>query len=161
MQVASATSLFYQSDPEIWKSSLLPTGKLQQWLTEGAIAPVPYAKLSPEDSQDHEQLNESFQKGGFAAPLNWYKSALYGIDKDYEAAISGPNLIVTRPVSFIVGEHDAVGRPDIAMDAAQRGEERGQLPNLQIEAISGTGHWMMLEKPDATFEALEHLASRV
>ena len=160
MEVESATSLFYQSDPGIWKNSLLPSGKLRQWLEQGTIAPVPYTTLSLADQADHRQLNEAFLRGGFEAPLNWYKSALYGIDKDHEAAITESDLVITHPVSFIVGENDVVGRPEIASDAAARGTKQGHLPDVNVEVINGTGHWMMLEQPYATFQALVSLANR-
>ncbi|KAJ4351683.1 uncharacterized protein N0V89_007026 [Didymosphaeria variabile] len=158
--VESATSLFYASDPEIWKTYLLPKGRLREWLTCNSQHEAGYISQSDSNIEIHRLLNESFRRGGFEAPLNWYKSALYQIDADHEAAIPEDTFAITRPVTVIAGQRDAVGCPEIAFDAVDKGRQHGHLPDATVEIIRNAGHWMMLEKPNETTKILLELADR-
>jgi soluble epoxide hydrolase/lipid-phosphate phosphatase len=152
VQVESAMSLFYSSSSEMWKNHLLPSGSLRDWVAQERVCEPPggMEKLKP--------LNDAFKRGGFRAPLNWYKSALYRVDAKHEDALPDERLVITLPVSVIAGHNDPLGRPDIALDAAERGKQ--YLPDAKVETIHDASHWMMVEKPDETTAALIALANR-
>ena len=61
-------------------------------------------------------------------------------------------------MTFIVGELDAVGRPEISLHTAGHGRQKGYLPDVEVEVIPGAGHWMMLENPTAVFGILDKVA---
>jgi soluble epoxide hydrolase/lipid-phosphate phosphatase len=159
VQVESAMSLFYSSSPGMWKDHLLPSGSLRDWVAQERVCEPPrYVSRSDFDMKKHRLLNDAFKLGGFQAPLNWYKSAIHRIDAKHEDALPIEQLVITLPVSVIAGQDDPLGRPDIALDAVEKGKQ--YLPDAKVETIKDASHWMMMEKPDETTLALIALANR-
>ena len=57
----------------------------------------------------------------------WYKAALEYSGKGPEANLTEKQLVVNRPVVFVVGEDDVVGRVEFARFAAEAGREKVRL----------------------------------
>ncbi|KAJ4305655.1 hypothetical protein N0V90_001186 [Kalmusia sp. IMI 367209] len=150
----SFLSILYQTDPDLWKTSFCPTGALHAWLAAGRTAPLA-SWLAQSEFDEHVNI---LKEGGFEGPLNWYNAALQHIDAPAESKILESALTIPFPVTFIVGELDAVGRPEISLHTAEQGRQKGYLPHVEVEVIPEAGHWMMLENPSAVFEILEKAA---
>lgn len=84
-----------------------------------------------------------------------YKAAMANLDRDNDAKIPAENIIVDRPVLYIAGQGDEIGRPELSMSGAADGKKSGMLPDVQVKVINGTMHWPQVEKPDETFALLE------
>ncbi|KAF1950438.1 epoxide hydrolase [Byssothecium circinans] len=149
----SFSTIMYQSDPEIWKTDFCPIGKLREWVTANKTAPLP-SWLPRNEFEEHKKILE---KGGYTGPLNWYKGVIRDIDHEKDATISAEAKVINKPTIFLVGESDAVTRPEVAIQAAGQGKTEGWLPNVEVKTVPGS-HWFYLEQPEATFEILDNLA---
>jgi soluble epoxide hydrolase/lipid-phosphate phosphatase len=69
--------------------------------------------------------------------------------------------VIPKPVLFVVGELDAVGRPELAFQSAEQGREAGLLPDVEVKVVPGSAHWIGLEKPKETFDILDQFAKKV
>ena len=112
-------------------------------------------------NEDFNKLFEVFARDGWEGPLNWYKAALKNVDKQVEESIPNDRFTVSCPVTFIAGENDVIGRPEIASFKAEQGKQRGELLDVNVEVMPGVAHWVMLEASEATFEMLEKVAQKL
>ncbi|KAH7929858.1 alpha/beta-hydrolase [Leucogyrophana mollusca] len=69
----SSYSLGYPHDPKLWLDHLAPVGGMKAWLLNDTRTPLP-AYLTEEDKERHRKI--TFENGGMAAGLNWYKTML-------------------------------------------------------------------------------------
>ena len=69
-QTASATSLFYPTYPETWRTDMGPIGAAEAWITSDKNTPVP-SWLSEEEVSTH---NRAMGQKGYRGPTNWYVS---------------------------------------------------------------------------------------
>ncbi|PVI05896.1 alpha/beta-hydrolase [Periconia macrospinosa] len=147
----SFTSLLYTNIPGMWKTHVGPIGALKKWLGENQIAPkADY--LTDKEYQAHQAI---FAKGGYTGPTNWYKAAMANIDSPNDAKIPDENIVIHKPVLFVAGRNDEVGRPELAQAGAADGQKSGMLPNVQVKIIEDSVHWMQVQKPKETFELLD------
>lgn len=87
-----------------------------------------------------------------------YKSAIRGVDRANDEKIPKEALIITKPVLFVVGEIDPLGRLDISLQMAEQGRQEGYLPKVDVKVVPGAGHWMGLEKPKEVFDIFDQFA---
>jgi len=122
---ASAKFLDGMTDPEL----------LPDWLTE----------------EDLDYYVEQYRQSGFRGPINWYRN----IDRNVELTPQLESLetgMIRQPAFFIAGTKDPVlqfhgGRAITAMDKWMA-DLRGKV------LIEGAGHWVQIERPAETTEAL-------
>ncbi|PSN61570.1 alpha/beta-hydrolase [Corynespora cassiicola Philippines] len=127
-----------------------------QCLEARKILPLP-SWISQEECDIHGQ---TLQQGGFVGPLNWHKQEIRRIHWHKQSEILADAIVIDRPVIFIAGELDAVGLPEIAYQVAERGRRERFLPDVQVEVMQGSGHWLGLEKPSEVFQILHKLTQR-
>lgn len=68
LQLESATSLLYPTEPEVWKAHLGHVGAAEAWISSNRTCSRP-AWLTAEEFTTH---NEVLSKKGHRGPLNWY-----------------------------------------------------------------------------------------
>ncbi|PIL37011.1 hypothetical protein GSI_00703 [Ganoderma sinense ZZ0214-1] len=140
----SLLTLWYTSDPKLWKTVLAPPGKLETWLRAGKKAPL----ASFISSENKARMLSDWKKGGgLGAALKWFKvMASDLIGKDDQAVQN--KLKLEHPVFFAgcARDHVCVAKPseDIL---------RQLCPNGTVQMFD-TGHWVQLEVPDKVNRAL-------
>ena len=55
MQLESARSLIYPSDPKLWVTNLCPIGAARKWIEDGKTGPLP-SWLTEEEAKTHERI---------------------------------------------------------------------------------------------------------
>ncbi|CAI6258513.1 unnamed protein product [Periconia digitata] len=147
----SFSSLIWASVPGMWRTHVCPVGALKNWVETDQIAPKP-DYLSDEEYTTHKSI---FEKGGYRGPTNLYKAAQRNIDSPNDAMIPAKNVIVNKPVLYVAGGNDDIGRPELAVKAVSDGANSGMVPNAQVKIIEGSYHWIQVQKPKETFETLD------
>ncbi|TBU32927.1 alpha/beta-hydrolase [Dichomitus squalens] len=143
----SLLTLWYTSDPDLWRKVLAPTGQLEPWLNAGKQAPLaPF--VSAEDKA--RMLADWRKAGGLGAALKWFKvmaSDLMGKDDEGPSPVKD-KLKLEHPVFFAGCQGDAVC-------LAKPSEEilRQLCPNGTVQTFD-TGHWVQLEAPEKINKAL-------
>ncbi|KAL1740252.1 Alpha/Beta hydrolase protein [Schizophyllum fasciatum] len=145
----SLFDLLFVKDTELWKTVMNPVGAIDSFIAEGKRAEV--GDFVTE--KDREIWRSALEKGGLTAPLNWYKATCRGLHDTDGLDISTDTLRITKPVLYIGGRRDFVCRPEI-----QEGDFRKTCADLQFEVFEEAGHWMQLEVPGRTNEAIEKWA---
>ncbi|KAF2462797.1 alpha/beta-hydrolase [Lindgomyces ingoldianus] len=153
----SMTALSYPNNYEIWKTDLCPYGKARAWVTSDRKVGRP-SWLSKPEVDTH---NAILRNGGYVGPLNWYKASIRNIDVPNYSQIPPENLIISRPVLFLIADGDVVTRPELARQSAEQGRQEGYLPSVEVQELTGCGHWLQLEKPREVFNALDAFAKKV
>ena len=114
---------------------------------DGMVRPAPVACPSWADPGDVTYTVAEFQRTGFHAPLNYYRS----IQSFYDLAKAFKGSVVRQPSFFLVGEVDAVSKLRRATEAGLRAD----LPGLRgFVELPGVGHWPQREAPGAFNDAL-------
>ncbi|KAF2678789.1 putative epoxide hydrolase [Lentithecium fluviatile CBS 122367] len=140
----SFRSLWYPQHPEVLKANLAPIGAAKSWITSAKVTPLP-TWLSEIDAEKRKVV---FKRGGYTAPLNWYKAVMRHINESYAASFTTEqSKQILLPALLVVGKDDYVCVPDFQKPAAD-----AYLPDHRIERLE-CGHWIPLEKP-AEFVAL-------
>ena len=125
--------------------SLRPKPKSAKFLDGLIDPPVLPSWLT---AADLEYYVAQFEKSGFRGPLNWYRN----IDRNIEITPQLDHAKIEQPAFFIAGKKDLVlsfagGTLLPAMDS--------YVPNLRGKVlIEGAGHWVQVERPSETNEAL-------
>ena len=96
---------------------MCPAGRLRAWVEGGKVAP----RETWMGEGEMDELVERFERVGWEGALCWYRAAAGDIDWEKEKEVSGERVVVERPVLFVAGEKDAVGRPDVAVQMAEVG----------------------------------------
>ncbi|TVY80775.1 Bifunctional epoxide hydrolase [Lachnellula suecica] len=133
----SFTSLGYPSNNEVWKEHLGPIGAAKAWVTSNTIQSLP-AWLSPAEAKIH---NDILAKGGYTAPLNWYKATIRDINASDDAQIPEAHKFVDVPTLVVVGDEDFITRAELAEQMSE-----ARLRDFKIRKVEGCGHWIQLEK---------------
>jgi pimeloyl-ACP methyl ester carboxylesterase len=87
----------------------------------------------------------AFERTGFTGGLNWYRN----IDRNWELTEPVADRHVVQPACFLTGELDPVRSfmPAAAME--------GWVDDLRADiVVSGAGHWVQQQAPDAVNAAL-------
>ncbi|MFN4287930.1 MAG: alpha/beta fold hydrolase [Brevundimonas sp.] len=107
------------------------------------------ARLPAWMSEAHFDLYvRAFTKGGFEAPLNWYRA----MDDNWRTTAPWQDVRPAPPAQFITGSHDPV-RHYAGADEARLGESLADLRARHV--IEGAGHWIQQERA-AEVSALLH-----
>ncbi|MCJ1382272.1 hypothetical protein MMC17_005385 [Xylographa soralifera] len=150
-QPESVTSLVYPAKPEAWKSILGPVGAAEAWVSSDQTSPLP-AWLSAGEATTHREI---MSKKGYTGPLNWYKSAIRGVDSSTNASLSESRKHIDLPTLLVVSDRDYITRADMQKERMVK-----WVQHLRIEELS-CGHWVQLELPDKLNELLEGFANEV
>ncbi|CAI6339482.1 unnamed protein product [Periconia digitata] len=154
--IESSLSLVYPRVPERWQTDLCPYGTAEEWIRKERFDPLP----PWESEHDREYRVRMFREGGFAAPLNWYKSNIRNIDAEDVAKVPPENIVLNKPVLFIGGDQDYATRIEIMQQVAKAGKE-SFLPDVEVKTVEGTSHWLLLEKPREVFVLLDGFARKL
>ena len=88
-----------------------------------------------------------FERTGFHAPLNYYRS----IQPFYDLSAAFKGLVIRQPSFFLVGEADGINR---MRKPTEEGLRPG-LPGLRgFLEVPGVGHWPNREAPEVFNAAL-------
>ena len=102
-------------------------------------APVPLPPWA--DREDISYAVGEFQRTGFEAPLNYYRS----IQPFFDLTRAFRGTTVQQPSYYLTGEVDALHR----MRPADERSLRADLPGLRgVSLLPGVGHWPNKEAPD-------------
>jgi len=134
----SAFSLIYPTDPEIWKTDFCPVGGSEAWIASGKTTELPKWVTKEENEVRDEILN----RGGYTAPLKWYKSAMQGINHADEADITHDEKFLTLPNMLVASKKDYATRADM-----QEQRHREWTRNPRVEVLE-CAHWIQLEERD-------------
>ncbi|MCP1845619.1 pimeloyl-ACP methyl ester carboxylesterase [Bradyrhizobium sp. USDA 4524] len=118
-------------------AGMIPRGS---GVLQGVIEPPPLPSWLSE--ADVEFYAGEFARGGFRAPLNYYRN----VDRNWELAAAFADVKVTVPALYIAGDHDMVlAAPGTAEYLANL---RQFVPLLrEIKILPGCGHWTQQERP--------------
>ncbi|MCJ1435553.1 hypothetical protein MMC27_004927 [Xylographa pallens] len=150
-QPESVTSLVYPAEPEAWRSILGPVGAAEAWVSSNQTSPLP-AWLSAEEATTHKEI---MSKKGYTGPLNWYKSAIRGIDLANNASLSEERKHIDLPTLLVVSDKDYITRADMQKDQTAK-----WVKQLRVEELH-CGHWIPLELPDKLNQLLEGFANEL
>lgn len=141
-------------------------GGIREWLEASRRAPAePWFS-----AKDKEEYQKAFSSG-YAAPINWYRAAVNGIDADDDKGTSLPSLLPsartkmagnTDSIEEIPQEAVILKQPTLLITSTNfislvaRFDEQMKpvVPDLTVEKIDA-GHWIMIQKPDEVNGALE------
>ncbi|MDY6997944.1 MAG: alpha/beta hydrolase [Actinomycetota bacterium] len=120
---------------------------------DGFLARIPEPGAPPDwiAPEDFEVYVDEFTRGGFTAPLNWYRC----FDRNWEITADPPAPTITVPALFVGGTEDAT----LAYTPRHRVGEvvSGDYREVMID---GAGHWLTEERPgEVTRLLLEFLGS--
>ncbi|KAF1961725.1 alpha/beta-hydrolase [Byssothecium circinans] len=152
--IPSFLSLVYPEKPEVWRTDFSPVGKAKDWVQASKFSPLPRW----ETKVDREYRINLFKYGGFTGPLNWYKVPIRDLDAAAVGAIPPENLVLNQPVLFLGGAQDPTTRIEVMQQIADLGKSQGWLPTVQVKAVEGGSHWLLLEKPKEVFTILDGVA---
>ncbi|ERF68922.1 hypothetical protein EPUS_08082 [Endocarpon pusillum Z07020] len=148
---ASVFSLFYPTDPELFKTDLGPVGKAAAFVTSGQTTASP----SWYSTDEQAVRSKIFDKGGYRGPLNWYKAATRGVNSADEAEVPPEKKLCLLPTLLIISELDYVARADMQIPRTKE-----WCPNLRVKTLD-CGHWIQLERPAVVNALLEEFAAEV
>ncbi len=115
--------------------------------TDGMVRPAPVACPAWADPEDVAYTVAEFQRTGFHAPLNYYRS----IQLFYDLARAFKGSFIRQPSFFLVGEADGIN----TMRRTTEADLRASLPGLRgFVELPGVGHWPQREAPAAFNAAL-------
>lgn len=114
---------------------------------EGFLDRIPEPGGIPDwiSQEDFDVYVDEFTRGGFTAPLNWYRC----FDLNWELTADTPAPTITVPSLFIGGSEDAT----LAYTPRDRAREvvTGDYREVMID---GAGHWLTEERPDEVSRVL-------
>lgn len=121
----------------------------EDWLkdgSDGTEAVLPYA----ESDEFRKQWIGRLERDGFRAPMLWYKGVVKSLtlQRDQQALEAG-NHVVKVPYLFIAALKDPLA-PAVAIEGLKA---QGLLPDVTVREVQAS-HWLMLEKPQETGEAI-------
>ncbi|KAF8064071.1 alpha/beta-hydrolase [Lyophyllum atratum] len=131
-------SLLLAEDPKLWATHLGPSGALKAWLESDRKTTLGSYLTEEEVKVQKEKL----LKGGFEAPLCWYKNSVMGLDAEDGKSIPPENLSIQKPVFFGAAMQDVLCLAAMGMGVSQH--IKGPLTVKEFN----TGHWLMWEERD-------------
>ncbi|KIX93611.1 uncharacterized protein Z520_10789 [Fonsecaea multimorphosa CBS 102226] len=132
-------------EPETWLDTLCSPDGVRNFLLANKRQPtLPYAT-----EERKQKWIASMQEGGFDAPLNYYRSMVFGVQDKANANIPPENIPIKCPLLFWGGKRDMVCRPELL----QMSLDAGLIPDA-TQVVVDSGHWAHLDKPKEFGEAL-------
>jgi len=128
-------SLIFAQDEGLWVTDFGPTGSLKAWLTAGKTTTVGAFSTK----EDNDIRKEVFVKGGFAAPLCWYKCYTSGLSSEDDDTIPIARYNIEKPTFFAAAKNDTITLPAVQMPALTQFAK-----NTTIRQFDA-GHWVALE----------------
>ncbi len=106
------------------------------------------ATLPPWMSQDHfAEYVAAFAAGGFRGPMDWYRN----LDRNWSLTAFLQDRRIEQPSMFMVGERDPVRH----YAGQHEARLKDWLTDLRAQTVlSGAGHWLQQERPEAVNAAL-------
>ncbi|KAH7100724.1 alpha/beta-hydrolase [Auriculariales sp. MPI-PUGE-AT-0066] len=141
----SFLELIFPEDPTLWERVVTAYGATEDWMRNGKRGTLA-AWLSP---QDAAHSRNAFLSGGMAAPLNWYKASGDGLWIEEDKELSNNWKQIEHPALFVAATKDPIGLPVFGKTVSQKFHKNVTFAELD------TGHWMLLEKPDAVNRELD------
>ena len=120
---------------------------------QGFLARIPEPGSPPDwiSRADFDVYVDEFTRGGFTAPLNWYRC----FDRNWELTADPPAPTITVPALFIGGSADAT----LAYTPRDRVSEVVSGDYREV-ILDGAGHWLTEERPaEVTSLLVEFLGS--
>lgn len=136
----SLYSLLYCDDPELWKRHMGPPGAMKAWIENKQMTEVG-SFLTEEDRQVQR---EELRKGGFAAPICYYKVVYTTIEADDFQANPPTALKLTKPVFFGGALKDF-----IALYSLNEASTKESCEDATIH-IYNMGRWIHMQAKDET-----------
>jgi len=103
-----------------------------------------------QSDEDFGVYLEAFTSGGLAGPLGWYRN----IDANADALAHLADATIEVPMLMITADYDPVLPASLA-----EGMDRW-VPDLEVVAVTGSGHWTQQEQPEQVNEALVDFLQR-
>ncbi|KAK7053022.1 hypothetical protein VNI00_004343 [Paramarasmius palmivorus] len=129
-------NVMFPEDPKQLITDFAPVGALKRYLETGAAAPPP-SWISRKERRIQTDL---LLKGGFAAPLNYYKLMFLGIGPEDDKGL--PDVATKKPAFFGVALEDYVARLEIQVPGTQE-----LCSNLTLKEFQ-SNHWVQLQRPN-------------
>ncbi|EGN92446.1 hypothetical protein SERLA73DRAFT_191083 [Serpula lacrymans var. lacrymans S7.3] len=139
-------NLLYPHDPELWKTAMRIPGNLQPSVERGDQ----YKKADYLSEEHYTHIRSSLLKGGLTSPLNWYKSAIQGVNREDVLAIAPESLQIKKPAFYGCALKDYVCVPAMSKAIMEKFATNG-LTLVDFD----TGHWAHVESPTKVNEELE------
>ncbi|KAI0824771.1 alpha/beta-hydrolase [Trametes gibbosa] len=140
----SVQSIWYASDPTLWKTVLSPAGALKSWLQADKKAPLaPFIT-----SEEKARMLNDWRKTGLGPSLNWYKVMATGLMSKDDEAVNKERLALAHPVYFA-----ACARDHVCLAEPSAKIVRDFCPKATVDTYD-TGHWVQLEAPEKLNKAL-------
>ncbi len=126
---AAGEEMVGAADPRGFLDRIAEPGRLPDWISQA----------------DFDVYVDEFTRGGFTAPLNWYRC----FDLNWELTADPPASSISVPALFVGGTEDAT----LAYTPRHRAREvvTGEYREVMID---GAGHWLTEEKPDEVSRVL-------
>ncbi|KAI1823681.1 Alpha/Beta hydrolase protein [Xylaria intraflava] len=148
---ASVFTLIYAAEAADWKKYFAPVGAALKYVRGGSID-----KLPSWYGLDEYTLWSRILSTGFQGPLNWYKSAMRGVNLDDEAKLTDADKKCNLPTLLVVSGEDYVTRADMQIPGTQKWAS-----DLRIKNFEKCGHWIQLERSDELHALLVDFAAEV
>jgi pimeloyl-ACP methyl ester carboxylesterase len=128
-------SIVFAQDETLWVTNFGPTGALKAWVTADKTTLVG-SFLTKEDADIQK---EELLKGGFAAPLCWYKCGTSALHSEDDATIPTERYSIAQPVFFGGAKQDTICLTALQMPAL------AQLAKNSTIRQFDAGHWVALQ----------------
>ncbi|KAI9644317.1 hypothetical protein NHQ30_007674 [Ciborinia camelliae] len=85
-----------------------------------------------------------------------YKATIRNINEEDDANIPEEHIFIDAPTRVVVSDKDAIARAEVAEQSAPV-----RLRNYKIVKVTGSGHWIQLERRDEFSEILAKFADEL
>lgn len=126
-------------EPDTWLETLCNTAGARRFVSQGHRQ----LTMSYATEERRQKWIAEFRRGGFDAPLNYYRSMLLGVQDGADAVVPDKHYKIEAPFLFWGGQRDFVCRPELL----QTSIDNGLVPDCRIVVVDD-GHWSHLSLPN-------------